>query len=150
MTLIVCFISLYTFGSYSYVSIPIFSLGVIYSSFDCKKICIKDIFTIILITIAFITSLSGLFTENVILSFHIVINYIILFTFLLFIQKEKTIKIKPNYIRLLNDTSYNIYLVHNKVLYILITINMLNLTVYILAISFVVIVFTSIRKICKI
>lgn len=149
MTVIVCIIAYYLIGSYSYISIPIFSLGVLYSTYNYRKIHIKDKYTIILVCFAITTSISGYFTQNIIFSFHAIVNYLAILTLLLLIQKDLHINIKTRRIKQLNDASFNIYLVHNKVLFVLIAVGILNIGLYFVAVLFALAIFTSMRKLCK-
>ena len=148
MTLLVCFISYYTIGNYSYISIPIFSIGIIYSIYQDKALTLQNPFLTTIILASIIIGISALLCSNIFFMMQALINYIIILLFIIY--KDKISTNKENR---LENISYDIYLTHNKVLMLFqlyFVPSLINLSIYLSFVFVTAYISNSIRKIFKI
>ena len=114
LTIGICWFAIEAFGWYAVISIPAFWIGVITSMYNNKAIKKSNIYIYILTF--FIIESAILFNVSRSLLIHSTINYAILVCMIIFFSKIKCDIPNTKIIGILGIISYDIYLVHGKVL----------------------------------
>ena len=154
MTIMCCIIAYYTIGYYSYISVPIFTLGIIYSIYQDKEFTKNNPFIRLFIAACVAIGISAILCQNIFFMMQSVVNFSIILLLVLSIRKwDSEAKRKKRKV-LDYSVSFDIYLIHNKVLMVFATFfhqsTMNSFITYLLLVFVFSFLFFRLRKTCKI
>lgn len=151
VTVVVCVIAYFTIGFYSYISIPIFFLGVIYSVCqDRDFFSPQNLFVWLFGVSCLLIGVSAVLSQNMFFMMQAIINYVVVLLLVLYIRKKE---VKKEVSKFDYSISFDIYLVHNKVLMVFSSIfclSIINLFFYLSLVFIFSYIYHRMRKICKI
>lgn len=115
ITILVCIVTYHTIGFYSYISVPLFSSGILYSIYLNDRLTFTNPFIVILSVSCGIVGLSALINQNIIFMLQALANYFIILLLIMYIRRTSMTE-RPVKSKVFANISFDIYLVHNKVL----------------------------------